>query len=79
MDYSKSFKVNFMTIGDNPSGQATSTAKYVVITCARSKAEEVKKWVCEYFPLDDPYQELAGRMVAWIPLNCHIPQELWLR
>ena len=66
-----------MTIGDNPSGQATSTAKYVVITCARSKADKVKKWMRVYLPLDDPYQELAGRMVTWIPLNRHIPQVTW--
>ena len=63
-DYSKYFKVTFMTIGDNPSGQATSTSKYVVITCARSKADEVKKWMREYFLLNEPYQELAGRMVG---------------
>jgi hypothetical protein len=68
-----------MTIVDNPSGQATSTAKYVVITCARSKAEEVKKLMREYFPLDEPYQALAGRMVGWIVLNLHIPQETWVR
>ena len=74
-DYSKSF----MTIGDNPSGQATSTAKYVVITCARSKADEVKKWMRDYFPLNEPYQELAGRMVGWIFLNRHIPQVMWER
>ena len=76
-DYSKYFKVTFMTIGNNPSGQAKSTAKYVVITCVRSKAEEVKKLLRLYFPIDNPYQELAGRVVAWIPLNRYIPQATW--
>jgi hypothetical protein len=78
-DYSKYFKVTFMTIGDNPSGQATSTAKYVVITCARSKADEDKKWMRDYFPLNEPYQDLAGRMVGCIALNRHIPQVTWAR
>ena len=68
-----------MTIGDNPYGQATSTAKYVIITCARSKADEVKKWMREYFSLNEPYQELAGRMVGWIVLNLLIQQVMWAR
>ena len=33
----------------------------------------------EYFPLGEPYQELAGRMVGWVVLNRHIPQETWVR
>ena len=41
------FKVNFMDIRDNPYGQVTAKAKYVVILCARSKAEEVKSWMRE--------------------------------
>ena len=30
-----------------------------------------------YFPLDTSYQDLAGRLVAWIILNRHIPQDTW--
>jgi hypothetical protein len=49
-------KVNFMDIGDNNFGQATTKAKYVVISCARSKVEEVKMLMREYFLLNATYQ-----------------------
>ena len=42
-------------------------------------SQVVKKWMREYFQLNEPYEELTGRMVGWIVLNLHIPQEMWAR
>ena len=64
-----------MEIGDNPYGQANTKAKCVVISCARSKTEEVKIMMRTHFPLDVPYQDLTGRLVGWIPLNRNITQD----
>ena len=67
--YSLWFKLDGMEIGENPYKQAATKATYVVFSCARSKSEEIKKLMREYFPGNVQFQDLCGRWLAgshWI-------------